>query len=286
MTGRRTASLLRRCSSETQRDLTGLMWQRRPAAVRVRCAPGHGTLLCRYYAAGERSIGATAFCLGKAASTRSLTLLVTLLLRVLSFHAEADPPKANATIEPAAAALPFDREVINRYSLDHLPRSLSIRQGKDVWLGYDLERAKIYKVWQAREGKPGLLTSGFVTKSAGTSWYEDKSTESWQLQRAGTTLPLSIRYEGCSQRDGSFELRWELRHGSGRLTLRQRVAIATASAIEQLSCELRVESLAEGEALLLPAPARNAWKLTRADGSAARALGGAEWHRITLLAKP
>ncbi len=45
--------------------------------------------------------------------------------------------------------LPFSRDIINRYSLDHLPRSLSIRQGADVWFGYDLERAKLYKLWRA-----------------------------------------------------------------------------------------------------------------------------------------
>ena len=38
-------------------------------------------------------------------------------------------------------------------------------QGTDMWLGYDLERATVLKAWQAPAGKPGLIKSGFVTRS-------------------------------------------------------------------------------------------------------------------------
>src|SRR5687768_17008447 len=50
--------------------------------------------------------------------------------------------------------LPFDRDLINRYSVDGRPRSIAIRQGRDVWLGYDLEQAKLFKIWRAISGKP------------------------------------------------------------------------------------------------------------------------------------
>ncbi len=95
-----------------------------------------------------------------------LILLSTALLVSLA---------AAETVPEQATPLPFDREIINRYSLDNLPRSLSIRQGQDVWLGYDLQRATLRKVWQATEGKPGLITAGFTTRSAGTTWFEDRS---------------------------------------------------------------------------------------------------------------
>src|SRR5690606_23938027 len=111
-----------------------------------------------------------------------------------------------STIAPAEEVsgldLPFDRAQINRYSLDHLPRSISIRQGDDVWLGYDLQRAKLYKAWQAPEHQPGLKANGFVMRSVGRTLFEDKSNETWRLMRDGHIEPLTVRYLGCSQREG------------------------------------------------------------------------------------
>jgi hypothetical protein len=209
-----------------------------------------------------------------------LTLLATVLLAPLAASGkDADRASAKVGASSAAEALPFDREVINRYSLDHLPRSLSIRQGKDVWLGYDLERGKLYKVWQAPAGKPGLTTVGFVTRSAGTAWFEDRSRETWQLRREGKTVPLKIRYLGCSQREGHIELTWELRHDGGARKLVERISTSAASGAERVVRELRAEALAAGEALLPPLPAREVWKL---GGRSAAELAGREWHRLTL----
>jgi hypothetical protein len=185
--------------------------------------------------------------------------------------------------QPSEKVLPFDREVINRYSLDNLPRALSIRQGQDVWLGYDLGRATLRKVWQAPAGKPGLVTTGFATRSAGTALFEDKSAEKWQLRREGNVVPLTARYLGCSQREGGFELSWELRHADGVLKLVERIPVSTAPAAERVAREIRVESLAPDEVLLLPLPAREAWKLAdNQGGKSAPALTGTEWHRLVL----
>ena len=184
--------------------------------------------------------------------------------------------------QPSEKALPFDREAINRYSLDNLPRSLSIRQGTDVWLGYDLERATLRRVWQAPSGKPGLVVSGFTTRSAGTAWFEDKSAEKWQLRREGKAVPLTARYLGCSQREGGFELSWELRHADGVLKLMERIPISAAPAAERVTRELRVAPLSPDEALLLPLPAREAWKLINKGDKSAPTLTGTEWHRLTL----
>lgn len=87
----------------------------------------------------------------------------------------------------AAEELPFDPAMICRLSVDNIPRSISIRQGADVWLGYDLERAVVFKVWQAPEEKPGLILEGFKAESAGVAWFEGKASEGWvanQSQRS------------------------------------------------------------------------------------------------------
>jgi hypothetical protein len=181
-----------------------------------------------------------------------------------------------------AVDLPFDRKQISRYSLDHLPRSLSILQGTDVWLGYDLERAKVYKVWRAPAGKPGLVSSGFVTKSTGQTWFEDVSGDTWELQRAGTTRPLTVRYLGCTQREDSFELTWELRHGSDLLTLHERVPRSAPSDAERIQRELRVENLTADEILLPPPAGRDRWAITSGTLPDRPGLAGSGWHRLTL----
>jgi len=209
------------------------------------------------------------------------TLVLSFALLLTAHLRAANPQPAQGNVE-TGATLPFDREVINRYSLDRIPRSLSIRQGKDVWLGYDLERARLYKVWQAPAGKPGLMATGFTARSMGTTWFENRSGETWELQRLGKTVPLTIRYLGCSQRETYFELTWELRHDTGFVKLLERIPRLAAPAVGRAVRELRVESLGAGEALLLSPPARKEWKLVSDGGPALRALTGTSWHRVTL----
>ena len=180
--------------------------------------------------------------------------------------------------EVSNSDLPFDRERINRYSLDHLPRSISIRQGADVWLGYDLLRAKIFKVWRAPQGEAGLKQSGFVVRSVGKTLFEDPSDESWKLRRDGETTPLSIRYLGCSEREGHFELRWELTHDADVMTLRERVPMTAENAVTR---EIRVESLPTGSRLFLPLPAQKGWNLMSVEGTATSDLTDTQWYRLT-----
>ena len=173
--------------------------------------------------------------------------------------------------------------MINRYSLDGLPRSLSIRQGMNLWLGYDLQRATLRKVWQAPEGKSGLISLGFITNSQGTSWFEDKSGETWQLLRNGNAVPLEARYLGCSQGEGMVELQWELRHSEGVCTLRERVPTAAASAKDRVTRFLRVENLAAGDVLLPPLPVLDRWKIADGKGEPAFSkLIPLEWNVLTL----
>jgi len=204
--------------------------------------------------------------------TRTLLVVPTLLLILIS-GLDAD--------EGDAPALPFDPQIISRLSLDGKPRSLAICQGTDKWLGYDLERATVLKAWQSPAGKPGLLKSGFVTRSAGTSFFEDKADTTWELQRGEKTVPVAVRYLGCTQRKDHIELRWELQHEAGTLKLFERIPLA-APAKERFVRELRVETLAAGETLLPSTAARKAWKLTTDQETAAPALTGTEWHRLTL----
>jgi hypothetical protein len=184
--------------------------------------------------------------------------------------------------EPTGPRLPFAPDVVSRLSLDGKPRSLSIRQGADVWLGYDLERATVFKAWQAPPGKPGLTKSGFTTRSTGTTWFDDTSNAAWELRRKEQAVPLAIRYLGCSQRTDHIELRWELRHEAGTLTLWERVPLIAAKDKSRAVRELRVETLATGESLLLPAPVLRTWKLSTDQNVAAPALTGTQWHRLTL----
>lgn len=174
---------------------------------------------------------------------------------------------------PAADELPFDRSAINRYSLDGLPRSISIRQGTDIWLGYDLERAAVCKVWRAPEGKTGL--EGELTmKSVGEALFEDQSEDGWQLADGGA---LKARYLGCTQGEGYFELRWQLRSDSQALLLSERVPIGADDTVRR---ELKVEGLKADESLLLPATAGAAWKT--ADGKPAKELKADKWIKLTI----
>ena len=187
-----------------------------------------------------------------------------------------------AAVPLTARALPFDREVISRLSLDAKPRSLSIRQGADVWLGYDLERATVFKVWRAPAGKPGLIKATFVTRSSGTTWFEDTTDTQWELQRGEKALPVKVRYLGCSHREDHIDLSWELQHEAGVLKLHERIPLAAAPAADRVARELRVEKLAAGDVLLPPSSARKAWRLRTDQGPAAFELTSTAIHRFTL----
>ncbi|TVS16161.1 MAG: hypothetical protein EA424_14680 [Planctomycetaceae bacterium] len=180
--------------------------------------------------------------------------------------------------EPSSRELPFDRQRINRYSLDHLPRSISIRQGEDVWLGYDLQRAKPYKVWRAPEGEEGLKQSEFVMRSVGVTAFEDKSDDTWKLRRGGETTSLSVRYLGCSERVSHFELRWELTDDADIMTFRERVPITAETSVTR---EIQVEALPTGSQLLLPLSAKQGWNLMNAAGTPVASLTDAQWYRLT-----
>lgn len=178
---------------------------------------------------------------------------------------------------PTAGPLPFDRSAINRYSLDHLPRSLSIRQGDGVWLGYDLERAKVYKVWRENPRTSGLLAKDFTTKSAGETWYQDAATDTWDLRRGGERVPLAVRYLGVTESAEHFELTWAMSHPAGKLRLTERVERSAAPAGVRASRLMRVEGLAPGDVLCPPAAASESW---RNDGEpSGDGIKDNAWHR-------
>ena len=204
---------------------------------------------------------------------KAKSLLAALLLVPLSRLPAA---------EPLSPGLPFDPHAVSRLSLDGKPRSLSIRQGSDTWLGYDLERATVFKAWRAPAAKPGLIKTEFVTRSAGQALFEDPSNSGWELQSAGKIVPLKSRYLGCTRNQDHTLLRWELRHDTGFLTLEERVPLSAASITDRVVRELRVASLAKGEALLPPSAARTAWKLVSGNVSASPVFTDSEWHRLTL----
>lgn len=178
--------------------------------------------------------------------------------------------------------LPFDPAKISRLSLDGIPRSLSIRQGEDIWLGYDLEKAVVRKVWKAPKGKPGLVVKGFKTLSVGTTWFQIKTGEVWQLKADGKKLPLTVRYLGCTQAGEHIKLSWELSHPDGMIKLSERIPIADTSGKVRVYRELRAESLKAGESLILPSAYRDTWVLTNPEGKSVKSLTGKAWHRLSL----
>lgn len=172
------------------------------------------------------------------------------------------------------SGLPFDPERIRRLSLDGVPRSLSIRQGESVWLGYDLERATVMKIWRAPEGKPGLIVSDFTTRSSGETLHKGPAKEErWRWSRNGKTVEPAIRYLGCTQGDEHFILSWELKDGESILTLREKVAFGSGE--DGVTRQLAVEGLEEGEELHAPGLGKD-WN---PDTSI---LKGTGWHRFVL----
>ena len=172
----------------------------------------------------------------------------------------------------AVAQLPYDSSAINRYSLDGVPHSISIRQCADIWLGYDLERATIIRVWRALEGESGLK-GAFTVKSSGETLFGDKSDDGWTWNGE----PVKLRYLGSSDFDDRFELRWEFRKGTRTLQLTERVPTSTSKVVAR---DLKVEGLEKGESLTLPAAAGAVWKTE--SGEAAKEISGNQWIRITV----
>ncbi len=195
-----------------------------------------------------------------------------MLLAISSIDAQSAPTKD----------LPFNREIINRYSLDHLPRSLSIRQRADVWFGYDLERAKLYKLWRAPANGSGIEKSDFTVRSVGTTLYKDTSEGTWQLQRRNEITPVQTIYQGCSHQAEYIELRWELKCQGRTTLLSERIPISGKSLGEVCVRDLRVEGMEAEEALLPPTPTQNAWTISKPDGTTTDSFHDAHWHRLTL----
>lgn len=188
-----------------------------------------------------------------------------------------DPPKREA--------LPFGREVVNRYSLDGVPRSISVRWGGDLWIGYDLERARAFRVWRASHDEAAERRGVFTVRSEGERLYQDDSDGTWTLRRGEKSVPLRIRYLGCSHREDRFVLRWELRDRERSLVLEESVPTVEPPRGKPLSRRLRVEALTEGEALAPPEGVLDAWRILSGTGEEAaerKVLAGGSWHRFVL----
>jgi hypothetical protein len=186
----------------------------------------------------------------------------------------------------ASDALPFDPGMVSRLSVDGRPRSLAVRQGGDVWLAYDLERALVFKVWRSPKGKPGLVASGFTTKSSGSALHEAADTDAkddWRLVSSGGESVLKVRYLGCSHREGRVGLRWELRAGETALTLHEVVPQRVKSADGAVRREWRVEGLAAGQALRPPDEVLNGWRLKAEGGKSGVSEVGNEVRHFLFL---
>lgn len=182
----------------------------------------------------------------------------------------------------AAQALPFDPAEISRLSVDQIPRSVSIRQGADIWFGYNLEKALLFKVWKAAKDKPGLIRKDFKTQSSGKVLFESKSDQAWLIERNGKEIQPVIRYLGCTENDADFELRWELRHPGARLQLSERIPKSPAGDSSRAIRELKVHHLEKGTSLILPSAYQKDWILTGPGEATAKSINGSDWHRLSL----
>lgn len=189
------------------------------------------------------------------------------------------------SLVPAKAAdplLPFDPAVICRYSLEPLPRSISILQGGRFWLGYDLERAKVFKAWEKPAEGTGLMVNGFTRKAQGALRYEDPTDATWRLKAGDREQACLVRYLGITQLSEGFELRWSLQAGNQPpMQLTERVPLHPAQPeAGGIQRKLRVTGLPPGGVLLAPPGMQKHWVI---DGHAFTVLDGQEW--ITLKEK-
>lgn len=178
--------------------------------------------------------------------------------------------------------LSFDPAKICRYSIDNIPRSLSIRQGDDVWLGYDLEKAKVFKVWKAPADKPGVVVNSFKAQSSGTTLFEGKDGVGWQIKIDGKGVPLTPRYLGCTEQEDYFQLKWELSYPDGAIVLSERIPTRRTPEKSQPHRLVRMESLEPGVSIVLPKIYREAWILTDPEGKTVSTFTGPDWHRLSL----
>lgn len=191
--------------------------------------------------------------------------------------------------EPQAVGLPFDRQIINRFSLDHLPRSISIRYDKTTWLGYDLERGKLYKAWRSTGDHEGLQpadpkTGLFRVKSQGVALFEDQAEATWRLRSSEKEMQLRIRYLGSTQREGGFELRWELSNDAVTVNLHERVAgfgLGSPREPAPVFRELRAQGLDSTQHLIPPPATSDSWTLSLNDQICDQ-MKSDQWYRLKL----
>ena len=177
--------------------------------------------------------------------------------------------------------LPFDPGTVNRYSLNGVVRSLSVRQGDRTWLGYDLERGTVFVAWQAPENEPGF-TGNFVTRSRGKEWFSDSSSESWKLFREEELVTSKLRYLSCSHREDSMELLWELRHESGAIAISEHTPTIAPEREVRAIRELHISGLQPGEALRPVSAVSEAWELVDEAGDPITEIQTSGVYRIIL----
>ena len=177
---------------------------------------------------------------------------------------------------------PFDPAVISRLSVDEVPRSLAICQGKKIWLAYDLERASLMKCCRADKPGDGLIQKTFTTASKGTIlWTPSRADGSaWTLKDAPDSA-LSIRYLGCKDLRSHILLTWQLRSDSRDLQLEERIPVDKAGDA-LLIREIRVSGLQKGDSLMPQELQSKKWQLLDSDGKTQSGIQSGAWHQLLL----
>ncbi len=107
-----------------------------------------------------------------------------------------------------------------RSVLDRKPRMLTLALHKDLYVSYDLQLAKIYKVWKGEVNFDGAVYTtvhGVQPTSVGYTYYLDESGDNqWALKNGGGNEPPAINYLGYSFKKGQITIEYELISKSGQ----------------------------------------------------------------------
>ena len=106
-----------------------------------------------------------------------------------------------------------------RSVLDGKPRMLNLALDTNMYVSYDLELAKIYKIWQGGirlDGAVYTTAHGVQPTSFGYTFYEDKTyINQWRLRRDGVDNKAAINYVGYTFKKGQITIEYELIAKSG-----------------------------------------------------------------------
>lgn len=107
-----------------------------------------------------------------------------------------------------------------RSVLDGKPRMFNLALDSNLYVSYDLERAKIYKIWKGGvklDGAVYTTAHGVQPTSYGHTYYEDKyPTTPWTVREGSTDKSVTVNYLGYLFRSNQVTIKYELITARGK----------------------------------------------------------------------